>query len=74
MSTSKWIRQNFDVGRDFEWQIGYGAFSVSTSNKEAVLNYIKNQEAHHKKYDFREEFLSLLRNHQIPYEEKYLWK
>ena len=74
VSTSKWIRQNFSVGRDFEWQEGYGAFSVSASNKNALLQYIKNQEEHHSKYDFREEFLLLLQKHGVQYDEKYLWK
>ncbi len=60
VSTSKWIKQNFSVGKNFEWQEGYGAFSVSPSNKNALIQYIKNQEQHHKKYDFREEFLLLL--------------
>lgn len=74
VSTSKWVRQNCSVGRDFEWQEGYGAFSVSASNKNTLIQYIKNQEKHHKKYNFKEEFLLLLEKHGVQYEEKYLWK
>jgi len=74
VSTSKWIKHTFSAGHDFEWQEGYGAFSVSASNKNALLQYIKNQEQHHRKYDFREEFLLLLQKNGVQYDEKYLWK
>ncbi|MDP1879471.1 MAG: IS200/IS605 family transposase [Parachlamydiaceae bacterium] len=74
VSTTKWIKQNYVNCNDFEWQQGYGAFSVSTSNKNVLLEYIKNQEQHHKKVDFREEFLILLQKHGVKFEEKYLWK
>ncbi len=74
VSSTKWVKQHFPTSKNFEWQEGYGAFSVSPSNKEAVFAYIKNQEAHHRKYDFKEEFLLLLKNHGIQFEEKYLWK
>lgn len=74
VSSTKWIRENFPLASEFAWQEGYGAFSVSVSSKEAVLRYISNQEEQHKKYDFREEFLLLLRNHGVSYDEKYLWK
>ena len=74
VSSSKWVHQNFLMCKDFEWQEGYGAFSVSPSSREAVLQYIRNQETHHKKCDFREEFLWLLQNNAVKYDEKYLWK
>ncbi len=74
ISSSKCVHQNFPMHTDFEWQEGYGAFSVSPSYREAVLQYIRNQEIHHKKRDFREEFLWLLQNHAVKYDEKYLWK
>jgi len=74
VSSSKWVRQNFPIKKEFEWQEGYGAFSVSPSCKEAVLQYIKNQEIHHKERNFREEFLLLLQKHAVKYDEKYLWK
>ncbi len=56
------------------WQEGYGAFSVSPSNKNALIQYIENQDQHHRKYDFREEFLLLLQKHGVQHDEKYLWK
>lgn len=70
-NSSKWLTQKF--GRPFSWQIGYGAFSVSRSNVAAVMEYIRNQETHHKKIDFRSEFLKLLTRHEIEFEEAYLW-
>lgn len=57
----------------FSWQLGYGAFSVSKSNVPKVLSYIANQESHHKKVAFKQEFMDLLDKHGIEYEERYLW-
>jgi putative transposase len=71
-NSSKWARERF--GKPFAWQIGYGAFSVSRSNVDAVVKYIQNQEEHHKTSDFKEEFLKLLRSHEVDFDEKYLWK
>ncbi len=71
-NSSKWVSEKF--GNPFGWQIGYGAFSVSRSNVDAVVKYIQNQEEHHQKYDFKEEFLKLLRSHEVDFDEKYLWK
>jgi len=56
----------------FEWQAGYGAFSVSQSNLDRVKQYIDNQETHHQKVKLREEYLSLLNKYLIKYDEKYL--
>ncbi|HVE45012.1 MAG TPA: IS200/IS605 family transposase [Gammaproteobacteria bacterium] len=70
-STSKWIKSI--NGEDFYWQNGYGAFSVSQSNVDAVIKYIHNQESHHKKYSFKEELIKLLKAHKVSYDEKYLW-
>jgi len=74
VASSKWVSQNFQIDKKFQWQEGYGAFTVGPSSKKAVLKYIKNQETHHKKRDFKEEFLWLLKNHDIEFEEKFLWK
>jgi len=62
-------------GRDnpFAWQPGYGAFSVSKSNVPGVLNYIGNQEAHHRRATFQEEFINFLRAHEIEFDERYVW-
>ena len=73
IGSSKWCHSTFPQ-QMFEWQEGYGAFSVSPSSRAAVIAYIKEQEEHHKKKDFREEFLWFLENYGIHYDEKYLWK
>ena len=57
----------------FGWQNGYGAFSVSASNIEQVKAYIANQEEHHRKFTFKEEFLTLLKRYRIPYDEQTIW-
>jgi putative transposase len=71
-NSSKWVTEKFK--RPFEWQKGYGAFSVSRSGMEAVVSYIENQVEHHQKRDFRGEFLSLLRKYEVEFDENYLWK
>jgi hypothetical protein len=57
----------------FSWQSGYGAFSVSQSAKESVIEYIANQESHHCKMTFQEEFRTILKKHGIPFDERYVW-
>ena len=71
-NSSKWITQKF--GKPFEWQKGYGAFSVSRSNVDAVYKYIQNQEAHHQMFDFRNELIGLLRKNDVEFDEQFLWK
>ena len=71
-NSSKWVTQKF--GKSFEWQKGYGAFSVSRSNVDAVYKYIQEQEAHHRKFDFREEFIALLKKNEVDFDEQFLWK
>lgn len=71
-NSSKWVSQKFD--KTFEWQKGYGAFSVSRSNVDAVYKYIQNQEAHHQKFNFREEFIALLTKNEVDFDENFLWK
>ena len=58
----------------FKWQVKYGAFTVSQSQVERVRAYIRNQEAHHSKTSFEDEFKALLRSHGIEFEEKFLWR
>jgi len=58
----------------FSWQEGYGAFSYSQSGFGNVIEYIKDQKKHHKKITFRQEYLSFLKNFNIPFEEKYLFE
>lgn len=68
-NSSKWMneRPGMPIGR-FGWQEGYSAFTVSESQIEVVRKYILNQEEHHRKMSFREEFLMLLKRHGIPYD------
>jgi REP element-mobilizing transposase RayT len=61
-NSSKWLNEG---GTDFAWQEGYGAFSVSASNLDSVIRYIRNQEKHHRKFTFEEEFRVILRRHGI---------
>ena len=71
-NSSKWLHETFSDLADFAWQEGYGAFAVSRSNAHYVQNYINNQEEHHRKMSFREEFTNFLRKHEIEFEEQYL--
>jgi putative transposase len=64
---------NRKTGGRFKWQVKYGAFTVSQSQVESVRKYIRNQEAHHSRNSFEEEFKALLTSHGIEFEEKYLW-
>ena len=57
----------------FQWQTGYGAFSVSESKLLEVREYIRRQAEHHQKMSFQDEFVKLLRHHGIKYDERYLW-
>jgi putative transposase len=71
--TSIWIKdQTPDLGA-FQWQAGYGAFSVSQSNSDQVADYIRHQKEHHHKMDFRTEYRELLERHGIEYDERYVW-
>ena len=72
--SSKWIHETFPELRRFAWQEKYGAFSVSVSQTDKIVRYIKNQERHHRKMTFKEEFKRLLEKHEVEFEEKYLWE
>ncbi len=71
-NSSGWVHDTFAGLREFGWQDGYGAFTVSQSQVEALQRYIANQEEHHRRYSFREEFIRLLQAHGIEFDEKYL--
>ena len=71
--SSKWVHETFPEHRLFGWQEKYGAFSVSMSQLDKTIEYIKNQPEHHCKMTFKEEFLALLKKHRIGYDERYLW-
>ena len=72
-NSSGWInKQGFLPGR-FEWQSGFGAFSYSKSQRTNVINYIMNQEQHHRIKTFKEEYLQMLNDFDVPYDSKYLF-
>jgi REP element-mobilizing transposase RayT len=72
-NSSKWIHQKWPDHSSFGWQAGYGAFSVSRSVMDKTEKYIFQQEEHHRKMTFQEEFLMLLKQHNIEYDERYIW-
>ena len=71
--SSKWVHETFPEHRLFAWQEKYGAFSVSVSQLDNIVQYIKGQEEHHRKMTLQEEFLALLKKHRIEYDARYLW-
>jgi len=72
--SSKWVHDTFPQHRLFRWQVKYAAFGVSVSLLDKTIHYIKNQELHHRKMSFQEEFVVLLNKHRIAYDERYLWE
>jgi REP element-mobilizing transposase RayT len=68
-NSSKWVHDTFPDRQSFEWQVGYGAFSIGVSGIDDTRAYIKNQAEHHKKLTFKEEFQIILKKHGIEYEE-----
>lgn len=72
-SSSKWVKTKAPSLKDFYWQNGYGAFSVSPSNTSTVIRYIERQEEHHRKLSFQDEFRQFLRRHQVEFDEQYVW-
>jgi REP element-mobilizing transposase RayT len=73
-ASSKWINDRRLVKGKFSWQEGYGAFSYARSQRNAVIQYIKDQEAHHSKKTFREEYMELLNDYRIAFDEKYVFE
>jgi putative transposase len=73
-SSSKWINDEHLTKGKFFWQTGFGAFSYSKSQRDDVIRYILNQEKHHQRQTFREEYLELLRKFEVEFDEKYLFE
>lgn len=71
--SSKWIKAKGTPFQQFQWQAGYGAFSVSQSQVEQVRRYITNQKAHHQQQPFQDEYRTLLQKYGIEFDEKYVW-
>jgi REP element-mobilizing transposase RayT len=71
--SSKWINESGYLNHHFEWQQGFGVFSYSQSHIDQVFRYIQNQEAHHKKRTFKEEYLDMLHKFEIDYNEEFIF-
>jgi putative transposase len=73
-NSSSWAKTLGGRCRKFSWQSGYGAFSMHQSQIESVKMYIKGQAEHHRRKTFQEEYLEILREHRVPYDERYIWE
>jgi REP element-mobilizing transposase RayT len=71
--SSKWIKGERPELADFYWQNGYGAFSVSPSHVAALIEYIINQEEHHRRETFQDEFRRLCKKYGVSIDERYVW-
>lgn len=69
--SSKWAHEKFDRSKLFEWQEGFGGFSVSRSQIDATIRYIATQVEHHKRMSFEQEFFAILKKHGVVYDERY---
>ncbi len=72
--SSKWVNESCSLAHRFEWQSGFGAFSYSESDLYKVIKYIENQEIHHRKVNFREEYLKLLMDYKVDFSSEYLFQ
>ncbi len=72
-ASSGWVHKNIGGMSDFRWQDGFGAFTVSHSQSDKVKAYVRNQERHHRKADFKEEFRALLKAHGVDFDEERIW-
>jgi putative transposase len=71
--SSKWIKAEQPSLAEFHWQLGYGAFSLSPAHVDALTRYIENQEEHHRRESFQDEFRRLCRKYGVPIDERYVW-
>jgi REP element-mobilizing transposase RayT len=74
VASNVWVKENKLSNNAFAWQDGYGAFSYSRSHIDEVIRYIQNQEQHHKKNSFREEYVAFLKRFDIDFDDKYLFE
>ena len=72
-NSSAWVHEEITGKRNFRWQSGYGAFTVSKSSEDKVIRYIKNQKEHHRRQTFEVEFVALLDKHDVEYDERYVF-
>jgi REP element-mobilizing transposase RayT len=71
--STDWLKKQRSAFRNFHWQGGYGAFSVSKSNVEEVRDYIRRQAEHHRGRTYQDEFRALLLRHEVEFDERYVW-
>ena len=71
-NSSAWVKSDLGIG-EFYWQTGYGALSVSPSHVDALTNYIRNQEEHHRKESFQDEFRRLCKKYGVEIDERFVW-
>ncbi len=72
-NSSRWVRQRRGKRKEFAWQTGYTAFSVSQSNLGRVRRYIADQERHHRRMSYREEVLAFLKKHDVAYDDHHVF-
>ena len=72
-SSSVWMKDQSGVSSNFEWQAGYGAFSLGQSQLEGLVKYIESQQEHHRVRSFQDEYRDLLTKYGINPDERYLW-
>ena len=72
VSSSKWIKEKSVYPKFSHWAEGYGAFTLSLKEKDSAIKYVMNQQEHHRKFSFREEYIQLLKDNGIEFDEKYL--
>jgi putative transposase len=72
--SSRWLNEENVSNTHFNWQTKYGAFTVSKSQIEDTAQYVENQKEHHKTITFKEEFLNLLKKHEMSYDERFIWE
>lgn len=72
-SSSKWINQRKFVSGKFSWQEGYGGFSYSKAEIPSIINYINNQSVHHSKKTFTQEYVEMLNEFEVEYDDKYIF-
>lgn len=73
-SSNAWINKEKLSASKFDWQKGYGAFTHSRSQLDTVVKYIRNQEVHHQKKSFKEEYFAILKKNQVDYKEEYVFE
>jgi putative transposase len=72
-NSSRWAKERWPELHFFAWQSGYAAFSVSESSRQTVIRYLRNQERHHQRFSYENEFLALLQRHGVAFDQRFMW-